>query len=212
MKKLCVLFLGVALCVPLFAGELTDAEMSGIYAGAVDVGINDVKATDSAAIAQSNIGAIAGGSAINANVNNTNFAIVANIVGDAAAAMQSNIGIIATNGSCGGNGCPVGVQNANINNTNKALVLNVSNDLEDGYTPTTIEGASIDVAVGESGGSINDTFARRSAVAAQSNIGVIAARAAVDGANVNNKNCAVAVNIPASVAAYLARVHHGGGS
>ncbi|MBN3040130.1 MAG: hypothetical protein JW867_03305 [Candidatus Omnitrophica bacterium] len=198
MKKCFAFLLGLALCLPLFAAELTDAEMSGIYAGKIAVDINKVTATQSAAAAQSNIAAIVANDDIyKSDIINRNDANVTN-AGDSAAAIQSNIAVAASFGLCSlGQGCEANVIGADINNTNNAEVENTYDANSDGFIGTTIVGSSVDVNVNGDGGSINDTWARYSAVANQSNIGIAAALLGdVKYSDVVNVNKATVVNKP----------------
>ena len=193
MKSLLLALVVVALCVPVFAETvMTDAELAGISAGAIDVNLNDVDAGNSAIVTQSNIGAIAAGGPIwSTEVINNNMALVANIDGNSAAAAQSNIGAIA---SLGGD-----VTSSSVENNNGALVINVYEKWGEGYADV----ETVGIEVGEDGGSINDLGLSKSAVAAQSNIGAIVGSNGVGDSSVTNSNCAVVGNISNDAALYI---------
>ncbi|MBN3040131.1 MAG: hypothetical protein JW867_03310 [Candidatus Omnitrophica bacterium] len=192
MKSLSILIVALLAVSPLFAGELTNDEMADIYAGKITVDINEVAATNSAVAAQSNLAAIVSNDDIErSDISNANIADVTN-EGAAALALQSNIGVAASFGGCYGDSCYEHVIGADIKNANTA---EVENKYVAGNITTT--GSSVDVNVNGDGGSINASTLKTSAVASQSNIGIVAALAGdVKYSDVINKNTAIVVNKP----------------
>lgn len=157
---------------------LSDEELDGVYAAGIDININSVEAFRSAVAAQSNIAAVTSLSANTVSLTNSNFAQINNI-GNSAVAAQNNIAaVVARNGDING---------VTINNTN---VANIENSV------TTTEGfaRALSLNAGDKL-TLGQVYAAGSAVASQSNIGVIAAlNGGIYSSSINNLNDAVVEN------------------
>lgn len=185
MKVLAILAGLMIASLPAFAAsELSDSEMSGVYAGnGPTFAINDVDADNSAVAAQSNIGVIAGeGDVYKDTITNTNLApVVSNLEGCSAVALQNNIGAAASlNGD---------LDSVTITNTNVAEVDNVDYVGDDGC----VSGSSLmaDECVG-----INIIDACSSAVALQNNIAAIYSDGYAVNSTITNVNSANVLNTP----------------
>lgn len=193
MKKLLAIVMAIALvgiCSAAYAERILPDEVLGeLYAG-LDLDINKVVVKDSAAVAQSNVGAIVslGGNILNSDITNKNKAFVLNKKGNSAVAVQSNIG-----GAVAWAGW---VDGAVIENKNKATVKNKKYDDDDQRDGVDAESIYLNSPEVNTLFDLNQVLANGSAVAAQSNIGAIVGNTGVANSSITNKNKACVVNSP----------------
>lgn len=163
---------------------------SGTESGAdINSLLTDVDASASAVATQANVAAIVSieGDASGNSIDNINDASNPGVInmGDSAVALQSNIGAIA------GLGTTLSSDNNMITNTNTATV---DNTVVEAVAATIIGHESSTESDAGLNSILGDITASTSAVASQSNIGVVIGAAGVNGATIMNSNSATVNN------------------